>query len=180
MAHRYSLDAFDRMMRDITEIVEPFGGKIIIMGDDFLQVLPVNPRSTRGQTVDACLSRRICHAAEDAYYSEFLMRVGDGDESCVANDMIKVPEDMVIPWVSDSSLSRLIDVTFPNLVENSRDKDYMVNRALIILLNEYVEKLNDRVLSIFPEKEVLLYSFDSVDDDTHGLLPTRIPEQHCS
>ncbi|XP_026399668.1 ATP-dependent DNA helicase PIF1-like [Papaver somniferum] len=83
--------------------------------------------------------------------------------------MIKVPEEMVIPWVSDASLSELINATFPNLVENSRDRDYMVNRALITPLNEYVEKLNDRVLQIFPGKEVLFYSFDSVDDNTHGL-----------
>ncbi|KAI3860351.1 hypothetical protein MKX03_003523, partial [Papaver bracteatum] len=56
MAHRYSLEAFDRTMRDITGIAEPFGGKILIMGGDFRQVLPVIPRSARGQTVDACLS----------------------------------------------------------------------------------------------------------------------------
>ncbi|XP_026419861.1 uncharacterized protein LOC113315824 [Papaver somniferum] len=76
---------------------------------------------------------------------------------------------MVIPWVSDASLSQLIDVTFPNLVENARNRDYVVNRALITPLNEYVEKLDDRVLSIFPGKEVIFYSFDYVDDDTHGL-----------
>ncbi|XP_026434864.1 ATP-dependent DNA helicase PIF1-like isoform X1 [Papaver somniferum] len=48
MSHRYSLEAFDRMMRDITGIAEPFGGKILIMGGDFCQVLPVILRSTRG------------------------------------------------------------------------------------------------------------------------------------
>ncbi|XP_026450999.1 uncharacterized protein LOC113351179 [Papaver somniferum] len=161
------------------------------MGGDFLQVLPVISRSTRGQTVDACLSRshlwenvHVLHlkknmrAADDASYSEFLIRVGDGDEPCVGNEMIMVPEEMVIPWVSDASLSQLIDVTFPNLVENVRDRDYMVNRALITPLNEYVEKLNDQVLRIFPGKEVLFYSFDSVDDDTHGIY--QQPEQHCS
>ncbi|XP_026399667.1 uncharacterized protein LOC113295551 [Papaver somniferum] len=92
MAHRYSLEAFDRMMRDIIGIAEPFGGKILIMGGDFRQVLPVIPRSTRGQTVDACLSRshfvgnvhvlrlkKNMGAVEDASYSEFLICVGDGD-----------------------------------------------------------------------------------------------------
>ncbi|XP_026458648.1 uncharacterized protein LOC113359189 [Papaver somniferum] len=149
MAHRYSLEAFDRAIRDITGIAEPFGGKILIMGDDFLQ--------------------KNMHSVEDASYSEFLIRVGDGDEPCVANEMIKVPEDMVIPCVSDASLSQLMDVTFPNLIENARDDDYMVNKALITPLNEYVEKLHDRVLSIFPGKEVLFYSFDTVDDNTHDL-----------
>ncbi|XP_026432467.1 ATP-dependent DNA helicase PIF1-like [Papaver somniferum] len=149
MAHRYSLEEFDRTMTDITGIAEPFGGKILIMGDDFRQ--------------------KNMRAVEDASYSEFLIRVGDGDEPCVSNEMIKVPEEMVIPWDSDASLSQLIDVPFPNSVENARDVDYMVNRALITPLNEYVEKLNDRVLNIFPGKEVLFYSLDSLDDDTHCL-----------
>lgn len=59
--------------------------------------------------------KKSMRAAGDASYSKFLIRVGDRDEPCVANEMIKVPEEMVIPWVSDASLSQLIDVTFPNL-----------------------------------------------------------------
>ncbi|XP_026419820.1 uncharacterized protein LOC113315778 [Papaver somniferum] len=176
MAHRYSLEAFDRRMRDITGIAEPFGGKILIMGDkkklfyiDMRYLMFLKLWSRLWENVHVLhLKKNMC-AADDASYSEFLVRVSDGDEPCVANEMIKVPEEMVIPWVSNASLSQLIDVTFLNLVENARDTDYMVNRALITPLNEYVEKLNDRVLSIFPGKEVLFYSFDSVDDDTHGL-----------
>ncbi|XP_026435847.1 uncharacterized protein LOC113333638 [Papaver somniferum] len=149
IVHRYSLEAFYRTMRDITYITKPFGGKILIMGVDF--------------------SQKNMRADGDASYSEFLIRVGDGDEPCIANEMINVPEEMVIPWVSDDLLSQLIDVTFPNLVENAGDTDYIVNKALITPLNEYVEKINDRVLGIFPGKEVIFYSFDYVDVDTHGL-----------
>ncbi|XP_026429159.1 uncharacterized protein LOC113325153 [Papaver somniferum] len=137
MANLYSLEAFDRTMRDITGIVEPFGGKILIMGGDFRQVTFV-------RDVHVLHLRKNMRVAKDASYSKFLIRVGDGDEPCVANETIKVPEEMGIPWVSDASLSQLIDVTFPNFVENARDIDYMVNRALITPLNEYVEKLNDR------------------------------------
>jgi hypothetical protein len=34
-----------------------FGGKVVVMGGDFKQILPVVPRGTRGQIVDASLKR---------------------------------------------------------------------------------------------------------------------------
>jgi len=34
-----------------------FGGKVVVMGGDFRQILPVVPRGTRGQIVDASLKR---------------------------------------------------------------------------------------------------------------------------
>ncbi|XP_026416705.1 ATP-dependent DNA helicase PIF1-like [Papaver somniferum] len=158
MAHHYSLEAFDRTMRDITGIAEPFCGNILIMGGDFRQRIIRNDielhytlnKSHLWENVHVLHLKKNMRAAKDASYSEFLIRVGDEDEPCVANEMIKVPEEMVT-------------------MENARDRDYMVNRAWITPLNEYVENLNDRVLIIFPGKEVIFYSFDSMDDDTHGL-----------
>jgi hypothetical protein len=34
-----------------------FGGKVVVMGGDFRQLLPVVPQGTRGQIVDASLKR---------------------------------------------------------------------------------------------------------------------------
>lgn len=45
----------DRSFRDILDIAEPFGGKVIVFGGDFLQVLPVIPKLTRVKTVNASL-----------------------------------------------------------------------------------------------------------------------------
>ena len=41
MAHRYHLEALDRTLRDLTDVAEPFGGKILVLGGDFRQILPV-------------------------------------------------------------------------------------------------------------------------------------------
>ncbi|XP_026451530.1 uncharacterized protein LOC113351818 [Papaver somniferum] len=49
MAHQYSVEAFNRTMRDITGDEKPFGGKIVIIGGDFRQVLPVVPKASRGE-----------------------------------------------------------------------------------------------------------------------------------
>jgi ATP-dependent DNA helicase PIF1 len=34
-----------------------FGGKVVVMGGDFREILPVVPQGTRGQIVDASLKR---------------------------------------------------------------------------------------------------------------------------
>ncbi|KYN10408.1 ATP-dependent DNA helicase PIF1, partial [Trachymyrmex cornetzi] len=52
MAPRYALEIIDRTLRDFTKNKLPFGGKIIIMGGDFRQLLPIKTHSTRNEIVD--------------------------------------------------------------------------------------------------------------------------------
>jgi hypothetical protein len=53
MAH--ALNAIDRMLRDITSVDVPFGGKIFLLGGDFRQVLPVIPRNPRAVVIENCM-----------------------------------------------------------------------------------------------------------------------------
>ncbi|GKF13607.1 ATP-dependent DNA helicase PIF1-like protein, partial [Tanacetum coccineum] len=55
MAKRRAVEALDRSMQDITGMRLPFGGKIMVLGGDFRQVLPVVRRETRAQIVDFSL-----------------------------------------------------------------------------------------------------------------------------
>lgn len=63
MAHRHAFEALDRTMRDIlsnddpTAACKPFGGKTVLLGGDFRQILPVIPQGTRQETVAAAINR---------------------------------------------------------------------------------------------------------------------------
>ena len=57
MMHRHVFEAVDRSLRDICDRDRPFGGKVFVMGGDFRQCLPVVPKGTKTQVVEACLSR---------------------------------------------------------------------------------------------------------------------------
>ena len=57
MTRRPSVETLDRSLQDITGSFEPFGGKVMVFGCDFRQVLPVVPRGTRAQIMDATLLR---------------------------------------------------------------------------------------------------------------------------
>ncbi|KAM3283072.1 hypothetical protein P3S67_026717 [Capsicum chacoense] len=50
MASRRTIKTVDWSFRDILDINEPFGGKIMVFGGDFRQVLLVIRKSTRAET----------------------------------------------------------------------------------------------------------------------------------
>ncbi|KAL6130538.1 hypothetical protein ACLB2K_068917 [Fragaria x ananassa] len=167
---------------DIMDVELPFGGKIMIFGGDFHQVLPVIPKGTRSQLIEASIMRssfwpatRILRLRQnmrsinDHRFGEFLLRVGDGSEQVIHDDMIRLPESMVIPWQSDQSIFQIIDTVFPNLGDHVGDARYMVDRALITPLNDDADMLNEKIISMFPGEEISFYSFDSVEDDIRNL-----------
>jgi ATP-dependent DNA helicase PIF1 len=63
MAHKHVFQAVNRTFQHVMGAVDPalkdmlFGGKVVVMGGDFRQLLHVVPRGTRGQIVNANLKR---------------------------------------------------------------------------------------------------------------------------
>jgi hypothetical protein len=57
MTKRQAVETLDRSLQDIMDCSDPFGGKVVVFGADFRQVLPVVPRGTRAQITDAILQR---------------------------------------------------------------------------------------------------------------------------
>ena len=102
MTHQHAFEAVDRTLRDIMQTDSLFGGKIILLGGDFRQVLPVIPRGRREDIVDASLCRsfiwrhiEILHLTEnmrlhdsmardnERYFARWVLDIGNG--SAMAN-----------------------------------------------------------------------------------------------
>ncbi|XP_024186018.2 uncharacterized protein LOC112190772 [Rosa chinensis] len=182
MTHRHVFEALDRTFRDIMDVELPFGGKIMIFGGDFRQVLPVIPKGTKSELIQASIVkatfwaqtkilrlRQNMRSINDHQFAEFLLRVGDGSEQVIDDEMMRLPERMVVPWESDQSINQIIDEVFPNLGDHVNDARYMVDRALITPINDDVDVLNEKIINMFPGEEITLYSFDSVEDDMRNL-----------
>jgi hypothetical protein len=121
MTKRQADEALDRSLQDITGCRSQFGGKVIVFGGDFRQVLPVVRRGTRAQIVNACLKKsylwkdikqiklhRNMRAQSDPWFSDFLLRIGNGTEESVGEDYVRLPEDIVIGYTdSDASVSMI-------------------------------------------------------------------------
>lgn len=55
MAKRIAIETVDRSLQDITGIQKPFGGKVVVLAGDFMQVLLVVPKATIQETINASL-----------------------------------------------------------------------------------------------------------------------------
>jgi hypothetical protein len=53
MMKRQAVETLDRSLQDIMGCTQLFGGKVMLFGGDFRQVLPVVARGTRAQIMDA-------------------------------------------------------------------------------------------------------------------------------
>lgn len=93
MAKKQSIEAVDDLLRDLTGNDTLFGGKILVLGGDFRQVLPVIPKGTKEDCMNASLIRSYIwpsltkfrleqnmRARADPNFSDFILRVGDGVE----------------------------------------------------------------------------------------------------
>ena len=188
MSHKHLFEAADRSLRDIMKEVSPelgdlpFGGKVVVLGSDFRQVLPVVPRGTRGQIVAASLRRsRLWHdvnvfnlsikmrellcrqrgeaapAAAQQGFSELLLRIGDGREPVHADleeDMIQLPPAMC---AATDEPATLLDTIFGTDEARFRDSNFMVGRGILTPKNADVDALNDRALQRFPGQVCFLW-----------------------
>jgi len=102
-------------------------------------VLPVVYRGTRAQITNATLLRsylwdsvrrirltRNMRAQLDTWFSDYLLRIGNGTEETFAEDYVKLPDDIIIKWGSPEPIGkrkgsiihhidRLIERVFPQL-----------------------------------------------------------------
>jgi hypothetical protein len=82
--HRHAFEAVDRLLRDLMRPMNPkveqlpFGGKVVVFGGDFRQILPVIPKGGREDIVGACLSRSPLWRYARVYRLNINMRLSMG------------------------------------------------------------------------------------------------------
>jgi hypothetical protein len=162
----------------------PFGGKVIVFDGDFRQVLPIVPQGTRAQIMDTTLFRsyiwkdvrKICltrnmRTQSDPWFSDYLLRIGNGTKDTFVGDYVRLPKDAVIEYKDEHFIDRLIDCVFLDLSNNACSTQYLRERGILFMRNDYVDEINARMIDRFPGKATVFYNFDSVDDDEHNNYP---------
>ncbi|XP_076952023.1 uncharacterized protein LOC143625623 [Bidens hawaiensis] len=180
MIHKHAFEALNRTLKDIfkganrNSCQNVFGGKVIVFGGDFRQILPVLQNGSRSDIVNASLSSSHIWSKRKVLryrsyqnlqiFAEWLLELGEGKLGG-ENDgeaIIDIPNDLLIGDSSDP-ISDLIDFVYPSLSENFNDITYFKERAILAPLNEVVQDINDRFLALFPGDEVEYLSSDSID-----------------
>jgi ATP-dependent DNA helicase PIF1 len=71
-----------------------------------------------------CLARNL-RAQSDPCFLDYLLRIGNGTEGTFAGDYVHLPKDIVIEYMDEHSIDRLIDSVFPDLSKNACSTHYM-------------------------------------------------------
>ncbi|KAM6547757.1 hypothetical protein CsatB_019433 [Cannabis sativa] len=180
MTRKQHIEALDKMLRDINDSDTPFGGKVIIFGGDFRQVLPVVRKGTRQEQVNSSLVHSYLwptftkfHLIEnmrarlDPIFSDYILSVGNGMPPITVNDTLQIPSNMLIPYHDDNtSLNLLIENVFHNIHHYPENVSTMMNRAILTPKNSFVDEINLMLIARFPGEAHHYYSRDEAIDST--------------
>ena len=173
MMHKHVFEAVDRSFRDIMGCPNVlFGGKVVVLGGDFRQILPVVPRGNRGQIVAASLKRSSIiwphvhvfrlhenmrvqslrragdeqQAQELEEFAAFLKRIGDGIETTypsMGECAISIPPNMCCGG-QQTSVADLIEHVYGGVQHLPPEEraDHIIQRAILTPLNQHVDTVN--------------------------------------
>ncbi|XP_053945028.1 uncharacterized protein LOC128854731 [Anastrepha ludens] len=176
MAHKKSLEALIRTLQDLRQSQQLFGGALILLSGDFRQTLPVIPRSTPADEINACLKSSFLWAhvqrlslttnmrvrlQNDSSAREFsmqLLKIGDGKIASDQNGFIMLPNNFCIIVTSKQEL---IDRVFPNIVQNYNNHYWLRERAILAPKNINVNEINFHIQENLPGDSVTYKSIDT-------------------
>ncbi|UYV63010.1 hypothetical protein LAZ67_2002837, partial [Cordylochernes scorpioides] len=204
MAHKHSLEALDRTLRDLKGNNKLMGGILLLLAGDFRQTLPVIPRSTPADEINACLKASVLwkhikintlrtnlrvqvlgitlHRISLARFYRLVKVHSQMDPQCVIYLFLLILEIIV------SSVGGLIDKVFPNLAENFKNHRWFCERTILAPRHYAVDEINNCIQDMLPGSVTEYNSINTmVDvDDTvnypseflNSLNPSGLPPHH--
>ncbi|XP_046803760.1 uncharacterized protein LOC124419194 [Lucilia cuprina] len=177
--HKKSLEALDKTLQDLRNNQSRFGGAMILLAGDFRQTLPVIPRSTPDDELNASLKSSVLWKHVKKLKLTVNMRVelqNDQSGEAFSKQLLdigngKIPVDISTGCIQfppgfcqfTESKSELIRKVFPNIAQNYKNHDWLSERAILAAKNIDVDELNFKIQS---EIAVELMTYKSVDSVT--------------
>ncbi|XP_064622522.1 uncharacterized protein LOC135484773 [Lineus longissimus] len=189
--HKYVFELVHRSLCDLLDDNDqPFGGKIVLLGGDFRQILSVIRQGNEADIVDSTLKRsflwnsitirhltqnmRSCQATSPTLpFQDFLLSIGDGKrptEPEIDKCAIQLPDNICIQHPEQQGLQKLISAVFPDTTNIN------YHRAILCARNNNVDKINDHIIQTMQHHgpAVTYFSADSVSDDAQTYMyPTE-------
>ncbi|KAK9671842.1 hypothetical protein RND81_12G058200 [Saponaria officinalis] len=196
MDYKYAFEALDRTMKDIIGLRDKeaksklFGGKVILLGGDFRQVLPIVSKGARQDIVQASINRsyiwndcrvymlsksmRVSESNIDLQkqernraFNNWLLAMGDGRLEAKTEDneteatWIKIPAEYI-------GSSRALDIAtavrkiYPDFDNMCYDPEYLKQRAILTPLNETADLINSHMADLISGDEKVYKSCDEI------------------
>lgn len=190
MAHKKSVEALHRTLQDLRNSQAIFGGSLILLAGDFRQTLPVIPRSTPADEINACLKSshlwrhvqtltlttnvrvQLQNDPSADTFSMQLLAIGNGQIAIDhATGLITLPDNFCN---FAPTKQELVSSIFPNIAQNYRDHNWLAERAILAAKNKDVSALNVDILTQVPGEVVTYQSVDTVTNQDDAVnYPTE-------
>ncbi|CAN6678727.1 unnamed protein product [Malus baccata var. baccata] len=195
MNHKHCFEALDKSLYDIMSHLNdsqgntPFGGKTLLLGGDFRQILPVIPGGSKEDIINASLNSsylwshfKIFYLKENmrlskngldidekrriSDFANWILQIGDGKiGENNSNDkdisLIEIPKDLIVDS-SDNPILSIFLATYPNFEHSYQDFAYLRERAIITPRNTTVTDINNYITDLLPGDEHVFLSYDSL------------------
>ncbi|GBN61688.1 hypothetical protein AVEN_217224-1 [Araneus ventricosus] len=175
MTHVHAFIAVDRLLQDLANCSLQFGGKVILLGGDFRQVLPVVLKGSRPLTVASCLKKhnlwskfiklnliKNMRAPEtERKFSNWLLEIGEG----------KSGDNVMLPDIYYPSEQNPIKQLYGDLNLSTVMPEELKGRAILAVTNDASIDINNQVLVCLPGETVVYEAVDDiVSDDSNDRL----------
>jgi PIF1-like helicase/DNA helicase Pif1-like protein len=211
MCNKYVFETVDKCFKDIMKNENTlFGGKVVVLGGDFRQILPVVVHGSRNDIVSCSLKNSyiwnqvyIRHLTinmralsgspnepkeRQQEFVDYLLRIGDGIEKTVKipmggntfEELVEVKSRMVS---KSTNLNDFIDEVYPNISNIEIDSDYATERTILTAKNEDVDVINEKILKKINGNEFVYYSADEVAvsyDQSNSNLNNILPVEYLN
>ncbi|KYN18631.1 ATP-dependent DNA helicase PIF1, partial [Trachymyrmex cornetzi] len=165
MAPRYVLEIMDQTLRDIMQNNLYFGGKIVLLGGDFRQLLPIKERATRSEVINLSikfstlwpqfkifsLTENVRTLPEEREFAKFLLDLGNGTLNDYS-DNFQIPERCIAKIDSD-----MIKDTYGDIITHKR-YNIIANHVILSARNADVDEINEKVVKLLDETTERIYT----------------------
>ncbi|XP_042005880.1 uncharacterized protein LOC121754618 [Salvia splendens] len=190
MIHKHCIEAVDRTLRDIMRVSDqlnmnkPFGGKTVVFGGDFRQILHVVPKGSRQDVVNATINSsylwksctvvrltknmrllNVENVDEASKLKEFSSWVASIDDGVIGgpNDgevSIQLPADIVLSNSGDP-LRTIVSNVYPSYMIPEELISCLHGRAILAPTLEVVDEVNQFMISLDQSPGRVYLSSDS-------------------
>nr|XP_025603131.1 uncharacterized protein LOC112695132 [Arachis hypogaea]XP_025630251.1 uncharacterized protein LOC112723204 [Arachis hypogaea]XP_025674055.1 uncharacterized protein LOC112773204 [Arachis hypogaea]XP_025674064.1 uncharacterized protein LOC112773214 [Arachis hypogaea] len=177
MMNRFCFEALDRTMRDLLRVNNEsssglsFGGKTVVLGGDFRQILPVITKGSRQDIVNASINSsylwqqckllrltqnmrlRVTNGDENIEdlrkFANWILDVGDGKLGNLEDSasVISIPPELLIKEFDDP-IEAIVQAIYGDYLKDSTDFSHLQGRAILAPTTNIVEEVNHYMLSL--------------------------------
>jgi hypothetical protein len=194
MLTKEGIRCIDLLLKEIMKNDKPFGGKVIVIGGDFRQTLPVVSKGNRTQVIESCIKSsplwsvftqltlriNMRSAGEDSH-NKWLLSIGGGTLSQIEGlpyDSVEIPSHMV----ENNIVHAIYTENFKNM-----DTEDMAKRIILSPTNKKTLQINQEIISGLEGNAHTYNSVDTIvsEDDNdvqnyppeflHGQTPSGMP-----